>query len=88
MGIREGAIGLTVQERTLLQATARASDQSARASVRATVILISAEGTGAQAIARTLGIGLRTVRLTRRRWRREDHEGLFDKRRSGRPPQC
>ena len=81
-------MGLTVQERRLLQATARASDQSARASVRATVILMSAEGTGAQAIARTLGIGLRTVRLTRRRWRREGHDGLFDKRRSGRPPRA
>lgn len=88
MGKRDGAIRLTVQERSLLQRTARTGDQSARASVRATVILMSAEGTGAQAIARTLGIGLRTVRLTRRRWRLGGHEGLFDKPRSGRPPRA
>ena len=86
--MREGAIRLTVQERSLLQRTARSGNPSARASVRATVILMSAEGASARAIARTLGIGLRTVRLTRQRWRREGHEGLFDKPRSGRPPRA
>ena len=88
MGKPNGAIRLSVQERSLLQRTARKGDQSARASVRSTVILMSAEGTGAKAIARTLGIGLRTVRLTRQRWRRDGHEGLFDKPRSGRPPRA
>ena len=81
----EGAIRLTVQERRELQRLARGEDQSGRASQRATVILMSANGSSGREIARLLGRGLRTVREIRRRWRREGYQGLHDEPRSGRP---
>lgn len=80
----EGAIRLTVQERRGLYQVAHSVHIPARVALRATVILMSAEGSGARTIGRVLGMGLRTVRLTRRRWRREGYEGLHDQPRSGR----
>ncbi len=85
MGINKTAIRLTLQARRDLQSVASSSDRPAQPGLRATVILMSAEGTGATSIARTLGISLRTVRRTRRRWRRKGYKGLYDRRRSGRP---
>lgn len=85
MGKEEGAIRLTLQERKGLQRIAHGEDRPSRASVRATVILMSAERFSAKTIARLLGIGLRTVRRTRQGWRREGYEGLYDDWRPGRP---
>ena len=85
MAKSETAIRLTLQDRRELQSLASSSDRPAQAGLRATVILMSAEGTGAESIARTLGISLRTVRRTRRRWRRKGFKGLYDRKRSGRP---
>jgi transposase len=85
MSTDEGTVRLTLQERKELQKVTRSTDQPARAGVRATVLLMSAEGSSARTIARVLGIGLRTVRETRRRWRREGYEGLYDASRCGRP---
>src|SRR5947207_1486249 len=81
----EEPIRPTLQERRELQRVARSGKQSGRASVRATVVLMSAEGSSARVIARVLGIALRTVRNTRRRWRREGLEGLHEGWRPGRP---
>jgi transposase len=81
----EGAIRLTIQERRELQKIARCADPSGRASQRATVVLMSADGASGRNIARVLGMGLRTVREIRRKWRREGYEGLYDDPRSGRP---
>lgn len=77
------SIQLSTRERRALQGIA--SKASGRASVRATVVLMSAEGSDAKTIARILGVGLRTVRRTRRRWRSEGLGGLDDALRSGRP---
>lgn len=85
MSKAEGAIRLTVQERRELQRLARSADQSGRANQRATVILLSADGSSGRNIASVLGMGLRTVREIRRRWRREGYEGMYDDPRSGRP---
>jgi len=85
MAEEEGGIRLTFQERKALQRIAHCDVGPSRASVRATVILMSAEGFSAKTIARVLGIGLRTVRRTRRGWRRQGYEGLYDGWRSGRP---
>lgn len=79
------AIQLTLQERKELQKVTRSSDQPARTGVRATVVLMSEQGSSARAIARVLGIAVRTVRETRRRWRQEGFEGLYDASRCGRP---
>lgn len=85
MGKSEAPLRPTLQERRELQRVARSGKQSGRASVRATVVLMSAEGSSARVIARVLGISLRTVRNTRRRWRNEGLEGLQDGWRPGRP---
>lgn len=85
MGKIEATLRLTLQERKGLQQVTRSSERLGRASARATVVLMSAEGSSARAIAKVLGIGLRTVRLTRRRWRREGFESLHDAWRPGRP---
>lgn len=85
MGKREETLRLTLQERKGLQRIPSSRERSGRSSVRATVVLMSAEGSSAKAIARVLGVGLRTVRRTRRRWRREGFEGLNDGWRPGRP---
>lgn len=79
---------VTQEERRNLQRIARSGSEPARARSRATIILLSAEGLGAQSISRTLGIGKRTVRETRRRWRRMAFEGLYDEARTGRPPRA
>ena len=78
MGKEEGAIRLTLQERKELQKIARSGERPSRSGIRATAILMSAEGSGAKAIARVLGIGLRTVRRLRSGWRRESFGALFD----------
>lgn len=88
MGQEEGAIRLTHHERRELQEVARSSDRPSRAGVRATVILMSADGSSAKAIARVLGVGLRTVRRLRSGWRRESLGALFDGWRPGRPPRA
>jgi len=85
MAKEEGGIHLTSQERKELQKVAHCDDRPSRASLRATVILMSAEGFSAKTIGRVLGIGLRTVRRTRRGWRREGYEGLYDGWRPERP---
>ena len=86
MGKEEGAIRLTLQERKELQDLARSSDRPSRSGVRATVILMSSEGSTAKAIARVLGVSIRTVRRLRSGWRREGFGALFDGWRPGRPP--
>jgi transposase len=81
-------IRLTSQERCRLQEITRSARESSQARLRATVILMSAQGVVAQAIASALGMGIRTVYLTRRRWRRKAFDGLDDAPRSGRPPRA
>lgn len=85
MSTSNETLRLTLRERRELQRIARSSDQPARTGVRATVILMSQEGASAKAISRTLGIAVRTVRETRRRWRQDGCERLYDASRCGRP---
>jgi len=85
MGRVEESIRLTAHQRRGLQRVARSHEHPGRPSVRATIVLMSAEGSSADVIARVLGVGLRTVRRARRRWRRDGLESLHDGWRPGRP---
>src|SRR5690242_6450185 len=84
MSPEQGSIRLTPQQRLALQ---RAARQRAKGGValRATVVLLSAQGQSAASIARTLGLTTRTVHECRRRWRQHRLRGLEDSPRSGRP---
>ncbi|MDB4929020.1 MAG: helix-turn-helix protein [Myxococcaceae bacterium] len=82
----EGTIRVTAAQRRRLQAIVQGAAGSARVRLRATVILLSAEGTGGEQIARALGITRRTVTNTRARWRERGLAGLAEGARSGRPP--
>lgn len=86
--VREGTLRLTREEREELQRISRSDDEPSRSRQRAAIILMSAEGFGAKAIGNALGVGKRTVRRTRRRWRREAFDGLYDAARPGRPRQA
>lgn len=85
---REGIVQLTFQERRELRRISRDSDEPARARIRATIILMSAEAMGARQIAKATGTCKRTVREARRRWRRQAYEGLRDRPHTGRPPRA
>lgn len=79
-------VRVTASQRRRLQAIVQGATDSARARLRATVILMSVEGSGGELIARTLGVTGRTVSATRTRWRERGLAGLHDRPRSGRPP--
>lgn len=49
---------------------------------------MSAQAMSARQIANATGSCLRSVRETRRRWRREAYEGLYDRPHTGRPPRA
>lgn len=85
-GERESVISLTAEERRQLQTINTATEQEPkRARRRAMAVLMSSEGASADLIWRTIGMPIRTVHETRRRWRRKGFEGLYDAERSGRP---
>ncbi len=78
------SLRLTDRQRRQLQQTTRQAAQPG-AALRATIILLSAQGHSAGAIARTLGLAVRTVYACRQRWREAGLAGLADAPRSGRP---
>jgi transposase len=86
MSREQRSIRLTHQQRLALQ---RATRQRGEAGValRATIILLSAQGQSATGIAQTLGLTARTVYQWRRRWRQHGLRGLADAPRQGRPRQ-
>lgn len=81
----ESGIRLSAEERKELQELARSRDEPARIAWRAAIVLMSDRGGSTRSIGRALGIGRRTVRYIRQRWRREGYEGLYDHPRCGRP---
>ena len=85
---REGSVRPTFQERRELRRISRDRDEPSRARLRATIILMSAEAVGASKIAKVTGICKRAVHDTRRRWRRQAYEGLYDRPHTGRPPRA
>lgn len=84
MAPEQGSIRLTPQQRLALQRATRHRGKGGVA-LRATIILLSAQGQSAASIARTLGLTTRTVHECRRRWRQWRLPGLEDAPRSGRP---
>lgn len=84
----EGVIRLTREERRELQGIVQRKREPASAKLRATVVLMSAQGDSAAKISRVLGITERSVYRTRQRWRREAFTGLYDHARPGRPPKA
>ena len=81
-------IHLTARQRQRLQEMVRALNASPRVRIRATVLLMSAQGQGGDAIAQTLGITRRTVTNTRARWLCQGLRGLVDRPHRGRPPRA
>lgn len=78
-------VRVTAAQRRRLQAIVRGGDDGGKARLRATVILMSADGHGGEQIAATLGVTRRTVTNIRTRWRQHRLAGLADRPRSGRP---
>jgi len=86
MSAQEPCIHLTTEERrNLREILCSKEDVPSRARLRATTILMSAEGDSAPRISRILGVSDRTVQITRQKWRRQSYEGLYDAERPGRP---
>lgn len=83
-----GAPGVKLRkcERQRLQRIAKSEQDKPATRARAMVVLLSDAGQGGRAIADLLGIARRTVTNTRKRWREQRFEGLYDAPRSGRPP--
>lgn len=86
MSPEQGSIRLTPKQRLVLQRAMRQRDPGGVA-LRASVVLLSAQGQSAASIAATLGLSARTVYECRRRWRQQGLRGLTDAPRSGRPRQ-
>lgn len=81
-------ISLSTTQRRRLQVLIRAPDTTPRVRLRATILLLSARGTGGEEIAQTLGVTRRTVSNTRTRWREGGLRGLDDRPHPGRPPRA
>lgn len=84
MSLEQSSIRLTPKQRLVLQRATRQRSQGG-VGLRATVVLLSAQGQSAVRIAATLGLTARTVYECRRRWRQHGLRGLEDAPRSGRP---
>ncbi|WP_420718330.1 helix-turn-helix domain-containing protein [Pyxidicoccus sp. MSG2] len=82
---RSQGVTLTPRERRKLQRLLH-QQQHAGEALRATILLWSAQGQSASAIARTLGVTPRTVYRCRLPWRQQGWQGLADEPRPGRPP--
>ena len=76
---------LTIEQRTLLEKTMK-DDASFRARTRAHSLLLSAQGTTIQAIAKTYQVDRDTVSSWLKKWEHQGAQSLHDKPRSGRPP--
>lgn len=78
-------VQLSTRQKERLQSLLRAPGTSPQEALRATVLLLSDAGHGAEDIALTLGVTRRTVTNARSRWQAEGLRGLRDRSRSGRP---
>ena len=83
---REGVVHVTPYERKRLLRVIRDHHEPPRAQLRASIILMTAEGVSASRISRVTGSCERTVRDARSRWRRMAFDGLYDRPHTGRPP--
>ena len=84
MGYVAERLEVSEEDRSVLASWIRASTLRQELSLRARIILATAEGEGPGAIGRRLGTSVPTVCLWRRRYRQEGIEGLRTRRRSGR----
>ena len=86
--MRSAAIRLTAEERRELQQISLSGSEKRRARARALVVLLTDAGQSATQIVHVIGMPLRTVKASRRRWRQQAFEGLHDAPRAGRPPKA
>ena len=77
-------VRLTPEDRAVLEARVRAPTSKQRDVLRATIVLIAAEGRSTRSIAAAVGTMPRTVSLWRGRFAREGLSGLAERRRRGR----
>ncbi|MGK2879307.1 MAG: helix-turn-helix domain-containing protein, partial [Mycobacterium sp.] len=73
-------------DRALLQAWVRAGTTPQKMALRASIVLMAADGTTNATIAEELGVCLDTARTWRARFCTNGVDGLADAPRSGRPP--
>lgn len=78
-------VDLADDDRAHLEAWSRSPDSSPELVMRARIVLASAAGEGARALASRLGVSPTTVCLWRRRYREEGLAGLSTRPRPGRP---
>jgi transposase len=76
-GRQSHPLWLTVESRELLERWIRAETTPPRIATRARIVLLAADGCSSRAIARTLGVTVRTVSLWRRRCEAEGPTGLL-----------
>jgi transposase len=80
-------LSLTADERSVLQSRLRAHTTPQRDVLRARIVLACTEPRSAEAIAKDLDVDVKTVECWRGRFAKKRLEGLFDRPRTGRPPQ-
>ena len=80
---------LTAAERDILENFVRHGKKSARAITRARILLLSAEGSPAKALATMLGVSRGTIYNVRKQYKKKEHAHILDvlheAPRSGRP---
>lgn len=82
----ESGVHVTPSQRKRLLEVSRGTDEPPRTRLRASIILMTAEGMSASQIGRITGSCERAIRDARSRWRRGAFEGLYDGLHTGRPP--
>lgn len=82
----ESGVHVTPSERKRVLEVSRGTHEPPRTRLRASIILMTAEGMSASQVGRITGSCERTVHDARSRWRRRAFEGLYDGPHTGRPP--
>jgi transposase len=86
---KRGEVVLTVAERDVLEKFVRHGKKSARAITRARILLLSAEGRPAKALATMLGVSRGTIYNVRKQYKKQEYAHILDvlheAPRSGRP---
>lgn len=82
----ESGVHVTPNQRKRLLGITRETHEPPRTRLRASIVLMTAEGMSASQIGRITGSCERAIRDARSRWRRGAFEGLYDGLHTGRPP--
>jgi transposase len=78
-------VDVTSSERAALERLIRAASTPQQIALRARIVLLAADGVAGRQIAKALGVSEPTVGLWRRSFAERRLDGLYDRKRSGRP---